>query len=203
MERRSKKEIEKGREDKFMAVGIEEKPKKSGKKDKPLRSGRKPKKPSPKTKKTPILGGGSKKGTLKNKLANPPEESLDEFYARIGLETSEQRKEKDEERKKIIERTGTGPPKVYKTPETDINKILVDAVNPRNPDSPLRAPKKRKTPHEKEMEALSREIGKMQDEVAEMEHWQKQEDERRLKEAIKKREWEGKVKQFKRYGWPI
>ena len=201
MAKRSRKEIEKGREDKFMAVGIEEKPKKSGKKDKPLRSGRKPKKPSPKTKKTPILGGGSKKGTLKNKLANPPEESLDEFYARIGLETSEQRKEKDEERKKIIERTGTGPPKVYKTP--DRLKILVDAINPRNPDSPLRAPKKRKTPHEKKMEALNSEIGKMQDEVAEMEHWQKQEDERRLKEVEKKREWEGKVKQFKKYGWPI
>jgi hypothetical protein len=175
-----------------------EKPKKSGKKDKPLRSGRKPKKPSPKTKKTPILGGGSKKGTLKNKLANPPEESLDEFYARIGLETSEQRKEKEEERKKIIERTGTGPPKIYKTP--DINKILVDATNPRNPDSPLRAPK---TPHEKEMEALDKRNREMQDELAEMEHWQKQEDERRLKEAIKKREWEGKVRLFKRYGWPI
>ena len=129
----------------------------------------------------------------------------DKFMA-VGIEEKPEKPKKSGKkdkplRKKIIERTGTGPPKVYKTP--DINKILIDAVNPRNPDSPLRAPKKRKTPHEKEMEALNNEIGRMQDEVAEMEHWQKQEDERRLKEAIKKREWEGKVKQFKRYGWPI
>jgi hypothetical protein len=89
--------------------------------------------------------------------------------------------------------------KIYKTPETDINKALVDIVNPRNPDSPLRAP----APGEEDPWSGYFNPPPISPEIKEFEEHMKDLDEFGYKPTPEEKKLRDMKKKWKKYGTPI